>query len=87
MARNLTFTQCQNTVYYPAPGAKKPVKSPHSGGVRTSEPSEETIQIGIVRLGHIQRLRRNPSEIQETNGQKQGAKIIYIVLQTFVGLF
>ena len=30
-------------------GAKKPVKSPRSGGSRTPEPDEEKIQIGIIR--------------------------------------
>jgi len=31
-------------------------------------------------------LRRNPPEVQVTNGQKPSTKIIYIVLQTAVGL-
>jgi len=31
-------------------------------------------------------LRRNPSEVRVTNGQKPSTKIIYIVLQTSVGL-
>ena len=37
--------------------AKKPVKSPHSGGIRTPEPNEETIEIGIVRLGHVAKVK------------------------------
>ena len=32
-------------------------------------------------------LRRNPPEDQVTSGQKPSTKIIYIVLQTLVGLF
>ena len=32
-------------------------------------------------------LRRNPSEVWVTSGQKPSNKIIYIVLQTSVGLF
>ena len=32
-------------------------------------------------------LRRNPPEARVTSGQKPNIKIIYIVLQTSVGLF
>ena len=32
-------------------------------------------------------LRRNPPEVQVTSRQKPSTKIIYIVLQTSVGLF
>ena len=32
---------------------KKPDKSPAGWGIRTPEPNEETIEIGIVRLGHV----------------------------------
>ena len=32
-------------------------------------------------------LRRNPPEVRVTSGQKSSTKIIYIVLQTSVGLF
>ena len=33
------------------------------------------------------KLRRNPSEVGVTSGQKPSTKITYIVLQTSVGLF
>ena len=33
------------------------------------------------------RLRRNPPEVRVANGQKPSTKIIYIALQTSVGLF
>ena len=32
-------------------------------------------------------LRRNPPEVRVTSGQKPSTKIIYIILQTSVGLF
>ena len=32
-------------------------------------------------------LRRNPPEVRVTSGQKSCTKIIYVVLQTSVGLF
>ena len=39
--------------------------------------------------GELKKLRRNPPEIWVTSGQKPSTKItgIYIVLQTYVGLF
>ena len=35
----------------------------------------------------FQSLRRNPPDVGPTSGQKPSTKIIYIVLQTSVGLF
>ena len=35
----------------------------------------------------ILNLRRNPPDVRVTSGQKPSTKIIYIVLQTSVGLF
>ena len=32
-------------------------KAPHSGGIRTPEPNKETIEIGIVRLGHVVKVK------------------------------
>ena len=36
---------------------KKPDKSPAGWGIRTPEPNEETIEIGIVRLGHVAQVK------------------------------
>ena len=36
---------------------------------------------------HTGDLRRNPPDVGVTSGQKSSTKIIYIVLQTSVGLF
>ena len=44
-------------VYFPAPGTKKSVEAPHSGGIRTPEPNEETIQISFVRLRHVAKVK------------------------------
>ena len=35
----------------------------------------------------IEELRRNPPDVGVTSGQKSSTKIIYIILQTSVGLF
>ena len=40
---------------------------------------------GVIVLQN--RLRRNPPDVEVTSGQKSSTKIIYIVLQTSVGLF
>ena len=47
-------------------------------------------ELGIcvyVRPGIGVHLRRNPPDVRVTSGQKPSTKIIYIVLQTSVGLF
>ena len=41
----------------------------------------------FLAIGNIVRLRRNPPDVGVTSGQKSCTKIIYIVLQTSVGLF
>ena len=41
---------------------------------------------GVKRL-EVMDLRRNPPDVGVTSGQKPSTKIIYIVLQTSVGLF
>ena len=43
-----------------APGSRNLFKAPHSGGIRTSEANEEAIQIGIVRLGHVAKVKLYP---------------------------
>ena len=43
--------------YFPAPGPRSLLKAPHSGGIQTPEPNEETTQIGIVRLGHVSKVK------------------------------
>ena len=43
-----------------APGPRNMLKVPHSEGIRTSEANEETIQIGIVRLGHDTKAKLYP---------------------------
>ena len=40
-----------------APGPRNLLKAPHSGGIWTPEANEETIQIGIVRLRHIAKVK------------------------------
>ena len=43
-----------------APGSRNLFKAPHSGGIRTSEANEEAIQIGIVRLEHVAKVKLYP---------------------------
>ena len=43
-----------------APGSRNLFQAPHSGGIRTSEANEEAIQIGIVRLGHVAKVKLYP---------------------------
>ena len=43
-----------------APEPRNLLKAPHSGGIRTSEANEETVQIGIVRLGHDAKVKLYP---------------------------
>ena len=43
-----------------APGSRNLFKAPHSGGIQTSEANEEAIQIGIVRLGHVAKVKTLP---------------------------
>ena len=47
----------------------------------------ETLGMRLQRDNMKKRLRRNPPDVGVTSGQKPCAKIIYIVLQTSVGLF
>ena len=43
-----------------APGSRNLFKAPYSGGIRTSEANEEAIQIGIVRLEHVAKVKLYP---------------------------
>ena len=45
-----------------------------------------TTEVSLLSL-FVMLLRRNPPDVGVTSGQKSCTKIIYIVLQTSVGLF
>ena len=49
-------------IYFPAPQGQETCSKPRisSGGIRTSEANEEAIQIGIVRLENVAKVKLYP---------------------------
>lgn len=43
--------------YFSAPGPRSLLKASHSGGIQTPEPNAATTKIGIVRLGHVSKVK------------------------------